>query len=117
MAIKTNPLSDTEVRSAKPKDKLYSLYDGDGLELRITKAGSKSWLLRYKRPHLGTVNYIKLGSYPETSLAQARKLRTEYRALLENHIDPQKWLENKNERRRREISSTLSDVSEKWFAV
>ncbi|MBV2127906.1 integrase domain-containing protein [Arsukibacterium indicum] len=117
MAIKTNPLSDTEVRSAKPKDKLYSLYDGDGLELRITKAGSKSWLFRYKRPHIGKTNYIKIGSYPETSLAQARKLRSEYRELLEKDVDPQKWIDDQAGRRRREVSTTLKNVAEKWFAV
>ncbi|MAD75177.1 MAG: integrase [Rheinheimera sp.] len=117
MAIKTNPLSDTEVRSAKPKEKLYSLYDGDGLELRITKAGSKSWLFRYKRPHIGKTNYIKIGSYPETSLAQARKLRSEYRELLEKDVDPQKWIDDRAGRRRREVSTTLKNVAEKWFAV
>lgn len=117
MARKTTPLSDVEVRSAKPKEKLYSLYDGDGLELRITAAGNKSWLFRYKRPHVGKTNYLKIGNYPETSLAVARKSRNEYRELLAKDIDPQKWLDAKSDRRRREISSTLADVAEKWFSV
>lgn len=30
------PLSDTKVKSAKPKDKLYYLRDGQGLSLIIT---------------------------------------------------------------------------------
>ncbi|PKM17532.1 MAG: integrase [Gammaproteobacteria bacterium HGW-Gammaproteobacteria-15] len=117
MARKTTPLSDTEVRSAKPKDKLYSLYDGDGLELRITPAGNKSWLFRYNRPHVKNSNYLKIGSYPETSLAVARKARAEYRELLDRDIDPQKWLDAQSDKRRREISTTLQDVAKKWFAV
>lgn len=117
MARKTTPLSDTEVRSAKPKDKIYSLYDGDGLELRITTAGNKSWLFRYTRPHVKKPNYLKIGSYPETSLAAARKARSEYRELLAKDIDPQKWLDAQSDKRRREISKTLADVAEKWFAV
>lgn len=117
MARKTTPLSDTEVRSAKAKDKLYSLYDGEGLELRISAAGNKSWLFRYVRPHLKKANYIKIGNYPETSLAQARKSRAEYRELLAKDIDPQKWLDSKNDRRRKEISTTLADVAEKWFVI
>ncbi|MDP5459906.1 integrase domain-containing protein [Alishewanella sp. SMS8] len=117
MAIKTRPLSDTETRSAKPKDKVFSLYDGDGLELRITPAGGKSWLFRYKRPHLKKPNTIKLGTYPETSLYQARKMRTEFRELLAKHIDPQNWLDLQNEKRQREMSNTLKDIAEKWFNV
>lgn len=117
MAIKTTPLSDTEVRSAKPKDKQFSLYDGDGLELRISPAGSKRWMFRYKRPHLNTPNVIKIGNYPETSLAAARKIRTEYRELLERGVDPQKHAEQQSDAKRRELSTTLADVAEKWFTV
>ncbi len=117
MAIKTTPLSDTEVRSAKPKDKQFSLYDGDGLELRISPAGSKRWMFRYKRPHLNTPNVIKIGNYPETSLAAARRTRTEYRELLERGFDPQKHVEQQSDAKRRELSTTLADVAEKWFTV
>ncbi len=31
MARKTKPLTDTEIKAAKPKDADYQLYDGDGL--------------------------------------------------------------------------------------
>lgn len=117
MAIKTTPLSDTEVRTAKPREKQYSLYDGDGLELRISPAGSKRWMFRYKRPHLNTANVIKIGNYPETSLANARKIRAQYRELLDRGIDPQKHAEQESEAKKRELSTTLFDVAHKWFAV
>ncbi|ENK7128217.1 hypothetical protein AB3Y61_003839 [Serratia marcescens] len=35
MARKTKPLTDTEIKAAKPKDADYQLYDGDGLTLLI----------------------------------------------------------------------------------
>ena len=38
---KTNPLTNTEVKQAKPRDKIYKLADGDGLQLRIMPSGSK----------------------------------------------------------------------------
>ncbi|MEO3879253.1 integrase domain-containing protein [Rheinheimera fenheensis] len=117
MAIKTTPLSDTEVRSAKAKEKQYSLYDGDGLELRISPAGSKRWMFRYKRPHLNKPNVIKIGNYPETGLAAARKIRAEYRELLDRNIDPQKHAEQQSKAKRLELSTTLQDVAEKWFVV
>lgn len=117
MAIKTTPLSDTEVRSAKPREKQYSLYDGEGLELRVSPAGSKRWMFRYKRPHIKTPNVIKIGNYPETTLAAARKVRSEYRELLDKNIDPQKHVEKQNNEKRRELSTTLADVAEKYFIV
>jgi hypothetical protein len=44
MARKTKPLTDTEIKAAKPKDADYQLYDGDGLTLliksRVVSSGS-----------------------------------------------------------------------------
>lgn len=51
MARKTKPLTDTEIKAAKPKDADYQLYDGDGLTLlnksRVTDA--PIWLYRQRR--------------------------------------------------------------------
>lgn len=41
------PLSDTTIRTAKPKDKLYRLTDANGLCLEVTTTGSKLWRYRY----------------------------------------------------------------------
>ena len=49
MARKTKPLTDTEIKAAKPKDADYQLYDGDGLTLLIKSSGSKLWQFRYYR--------------------------------------------------------------------
>lgn len=50
MARSTKRLSDKEVKNAKPKEKEYSLVDGDGLLLRIKPNGSKLWLFNYYKP-------------------------------------------------------------------
>jgi hypothetical protein len=42
---KTTPLTNTEVKQAKPKDKVYKLADGAGLQLRVRPNGAKTWLL------------------------------------------------------------------------
>jgi len=44
---KTTPLTDTEIRKAKPGDKVITLSDGSGLQLRIKPNGSKLWQLRF----------------------------------------------------------------------
>ncbi len=41
MARKTKPLTDTEIKAAKPKDADYQLYDGDGLTL--FEVVNKNW--------------------------------------------------------------------------
>jgi hypothetical protein len=38
------PLTDTQVKQAKPKAKEYNLVDGGGLALRVKPNGSKLWL-------------------------------------------------------------------------
>lgn len=117
MARKTRPLSDTEVRNAKAKDKPFTLYDGDGLELRIAVSGTKSWVFSYKRPYLNKRNNLKIGTYPDTGLAAARKSRSDFRELLAQNVDPQKWLDDNSDRRRRELSTDFQSVAKKWFEV
>ena len=36
MARKTLPLSDTQIKNAQPRDKQYTMFDGDGLFLIVT---------------------------------------------------------------------------------
>ncbi|BBT94590.1 hypothetical protein WP8W19C03_12840 [Aeromonas veronii] len=43
-------LSDTKIKAAKPKEKEYTLADGEGLQLRVTRQGSKLWVFKYYRP-------------------------------------------------------------------
>ncbi|USV58762.1 integrase arm-type DNA-binding domain-containing protein [Aeromonas encheleia] len=85
----TRPLSPTEIKAAKPKEKEYTLCDGAGLELVIKPNGSKLWRLRYYRPLTKQRNMISFGSWPEMSLAEAREKRSEAKSLLLQSIDPQ----------------------------
>ncbi|GEM_PF-6171515 len=41
-------LTDTKIKSLKPKDKAYKVYDGNGLYLFVTTTGAKSWRFDYK---------------------------------------------------------------------
>ncbi len=43
MALKVPPLSDSALKSAKPKEKPYKLADGQGLYLKVMTNGSKLW--------------------------------------------------------------------------
>ena len=72
----TKPLTDTQIKSARPKQKDFSLYDGDGLRVLVKVNGVKSWRFDYTRPFVKKRNTLSLGSYPELSLSDARNIRS-----------------------------------------
>jgi integrase len=74
------PLTDSAIKTAKPKEKPYKLSDAHGLYLEITCSGSKLWRLKYRIA--GKEKKLALGPYPTVSLAQARQKREEARELL-----------------------------------
>lgn len=42
------PLSDIKVRTAKPRESNYKIFDGGGLFLLVTPSGGKLWHLKYR---------------------------------------------------------------------
>lgn len=66
---KTTPLTNTEVKQAKPKDKVYKLADGDGdgLQLRVKPNGAKTWLLDFINPYARKRTSMSFGPYPAVS--------------------------------------------------
>jgi len=111
MAKKVTPLSDTKVKQAKPRDKDYELSDGDGLMVRIRTSGTKAWLLKYHKPHTKKRTNLSFGNYPEVSLANARKKRTEARELLAQDIDPKEHKEQKNRQAEEANCNTFKHVA------
>lgn len=87
MARKIIPLSDSKCTGAKPQEKDYSLYDGQGLILFVRKSGTKVWRYKYKRAN-GKDGLMTLGNFPALSLKAARDKRRELEELLANDIDP-----------------------------
>ena len=80
------PLSDIKVRNAKPKDKDFKLFDGQGLFLLVTPTGGKLWRLKFD--YQGKSKLLALGAYPMVSLADARQRREDARKLLANGVNP-----------------------------
>jgi len=117
MAKKVNPLTNTQVKQAKPKDKIYKLSDGDGLQLRIMPNGSKQWLLDYFKPFTKKRTSLSLGSYPEVSILEARKKRVASRELLAKDIDPKEYKDDQHREQLLLASHTLKSVATDWFAI
>lgn len=111
------PLTNTEVSKAKPRDKVYSLSDGGGLQLRIKPSGSKTWLLDYYRPYTKKRTSISLGTFPEVSLAEARSSRDKARKLLAQQIDPKEHREEQQRTEQSAHGNTLYAVAEQWLEI
>jgi integrase len=83
MARATNRLT---ARGAATLTKPGLHADGNGLYLKITLSGSKSWTMIYR--FQGKRTEIGLGALPPTTLAQARDQVATSKALLRDGIDP-----------------------------
>jgi len=79
-------LTDTTIRTAKPLDKAQKLFDGGGLYLEVSPNGGKWW--RYKYRIDGKEKRLSLGTYPDTSLKQAREKHIEARKQVSEGSDP-----------------------------
>lgn len=54
-------LTDRTCKTAKPKDKTYKLFDGEGMFLQVQPNGSKLWRLKYR--YLGKEKLLAIGAY------------------------------------------------------
>ncbi|MCU4490657.1 tyrosine-type recombinase/integrase [Acinetobacter ursingii] len=79
-------LTDAHVRKIKPLEKKKRYTDEKGLYLEVTPSGGRFWRLKYR--FNGRESTLTIGSYPEISLAQARRTRDEARIQLYKNIDP-----------------------------
>ena len=111
MPKKVVPITDTQIKNAKPQSKDYPIYDGNGLLLLIKSTGTKIWQFRYYRPITNNRTTVSFGSYPEVSLQQARKQRDEARELIKQGIDPQEHKAELGQRKQDEITSTFKKCS------
>ncbi|KTG17759.1 MULTISPECIES: integrase arm-type DNA-binding domain-containing protein [unclassified Guyparkeria] len=115
--MRTNQLSALDVRRAKFDGRAFKLFDGGGLSLRVRESG-RAWVFRYK--FHGKSRETTLGKLPEMSLADARRRRDEFRALLADGTDPIEHRRQQVEAARmadQARTSTLEKVGRDWLAA
>lgn len=117
MARLTTPLTNTEIKQAKPKSKEYNLADGEGLMLRVKPTGSKFWIFNYYRPFSKKRANISFGKYPEVTLATARQRKKEARVILASDVDPKTFKEELAQKNKSALENTFGVVAEKWFEL
>lgn len=80
------PLDAKRVDSAKPKSEDYKLRDRDNMYLTVTKKGKKYWRMDYR--FKGKRKTLKIGTYPEITLKQARIQCSNAKESIQNGVDP-----------------------------
>jgi len=116
-APKHTASTDKEAQTAPPKDKLYRLTYGDGLQLEVRPNGKKYWIHRYINPTTKKQTVYTIGQYrndkkpPHVSLLQARTKLYEIKGLIKQGIDA-------NTHRHRttiqETANTFKEVALEW---
>lgn len=117
MARLTKPLTDTEIKTAKPKEVDYTLHDGEGLQVLIKTNGKKVWQYRYFRPFTQKRAKLTFGPYPEITLADARQRRREARTLLTKDIDPYEHQHSLRKQALEAKSNPFKIVAEQWLQL
>jgi integrase len=103
-------LKDLQIKNTVAVDKNLKLYDGKGLQILITKSGSKLWRFDYRFG--GKRKIMALGSYPGVSLAKARRIANDYRNNVADGIDP--GLEKKIAKTVLAGAGTFEAVAREW---
>ncbi|MDA8350860.1 MAG: tyrosine-type recombinase/integrase [Pseudomonadota bacterium] len=108
-------LTDTKIRTAKPRERPYKLFDGGGLYLLVApqKDGStgRYWRLKYRVR--GKEKVLAIGVYPEIGLREAREARDDAKKLLVRGTDP-----GEKKRAGKIVQSdTFRLVAEEWLGL
>lgn len=107
------PLTELQIRRAKPAEKTYRLADGKGLYLEVMPNGSRYWRMKYRFDD--KEKRAAFGVYPEVSLAQARQRCLDARKLLADGVDPTEQKKEDKRVRALEAVSTFEAVAREWF--
>jgi integrase len=120
--------ADITIRNIKAGDPRKRLSDGDNLYLLLfVKGGAHGWRLDYAIH--GRRKTLSLGTYPDTTLASARKKATEARELVAAGTDPSDMrkeaktvnLQTRDAEQRLSdglpVIDSFEDVARKWYAV
>ncbi|MEE4378364.1 MAG: Arm DNA-binding domain-containing protein, partial [Candidatus Competibacteraceae bacterium] len=107
------PLTDTAIRTAKPSEKPFKLYDQKGLYLLVTAAGGKWWRIDYR--FVGKRQTLSLGVYPDVTLKEARDKCAEVRRQIAAGIDPSVHRKAQKSARAERAANSFELVAREWF--
>lgn len=116
MARTQNKLTALQIKKLKADpQKSIKIGDGGNLYFRVDPNGSRYWIFNYTRPYTSKRNEMSLGTYPEMPLEEARKVRDEYKVLIQRGIDPAAQRLQHKHQRKHELDHTFQVIVGKWL--
>jgi len=113
--ISTSLLTDKEIKNFKPEDKPYTKSDINGLRILIHPDSRKIWEFVYTSPTLYKKRKSTFGTYPKTTLKEARDKRETYLNLIKQGIDPIDARREEKAEVKLQKESDFSNVVNLWF--
>lgn len=107
------PLTDLQIRTAKPAEKPVRLFDGGGLYLEVTPAGGKLWRLKYR--FAGKEKRLSFGAYPAVGLKDARERRDDAKRQLAGGSDPGAAKQAEKVAQAIASATTFEAVAREWY--
>ena len=104
-------LTDTKIKSLKPKEKPYKVADRDGLYLQVSTSGVKSFKFNYR--FAGRQETITFGQYPVITLTMARDMLIEAKRYLAEGESPAR--KKKDGLLKKKSETTISDSVTEWL--
>jgi len=114
----TTPLSETEIRKARPREKEYKLYDTGGLRLAVRKSGNKVWQYPFILDGKSNIHTIgPWGNGPgKVGLKEARIKRDEVRDMLSQGINPNQHKKSQRQQTIQDNKLTFEAIGREWYS-
>ncbi|MGB6489229.1 MAG: integrase arm-type DNA-binding domain-containing protein [Steroidobacteraceae bacterium] len=109
----SDKLTEASLRALKPAAGPRKLFDGGGLFLLVSPAGTRLWRLKYR--YAGHEKLLALGAYPQVPLRLARRRRDDARRLLEAGTDPSAKRKADRAARIADHDNTLERIAREWL--
>lgn len=114
-------LSALQVERTSMIDTSQMISDGGGLYLFVRDYGRREWIFRYTSPLTGQRRKQTLGTYPDTTLKEARRLASQKREMLSLGKDPLSEADKQREKEKQALlerqqrqQNTVCSVFELW---
>lgn len=107
-------LTNTAIKTARPKKKPYKLADEKGLYLLVEPKGGLLWRLKYR--FNGKEKKLAIGIYPDIGLKEARDKRDEARSLIAAGVDPNQKKKDDKQTQAVQAVNTFQAVGEEYIA-
>lgn len=114
--LKADLLNDLTIKALKPKDKEFTVRDGNGLFLLVHPNGGKYFHLRTTLN--GKRKKVQLGAYPQISLSEAREItRQKLKLVKTEQVDPVLQSRLEKSQKRSDSENTFQRVATEWLEI